>query len=128
MRIDSKKFLQIGFGGQDPDRLLAGLFHVKGKGYVFLEVGWVNASLNPVHIIGDLVKEGKNEWVFEQVHENGKTITAKITTIKESDRLYAEAVKCFEYSEKHGWQGSEEEAIKGDFWKHKVEKVWVHER
>jgi hypothetical protein len=120
MIIGSSEFLQMGFGNLDPERIVAGLFYVKGEGYIFFEVGWVESFSKQWHNIGELIKEGKDFWVFK--NDIG---TVKISPIKEDDPLYDDAVECFEYSEQKGYQNLAKEFLQKEFGD-KVEEVWVH--
>jgi len=93
----SKKYLKID-GNVCGSRVVAGIFKTPG-GFVFFDVGWDYASLNPVHNIGQLVSERPGEWDFKNKEGDGFVITE----LKEDDPLMFDAKEWFSYAEKKGY-------------------------
>jgi len=90
----SNKYLQIQFNVLPPSRVVAGLFHIPDRGYLFWDVGWNDSSLKPYHEIGEMIDNKPGRWTF--LDKGGCETT--ITEIDENDDLYDQAVEWNEYA------------------------------
>jgi hypothetical protein len=127
MKTISNKYLQIQFGDNKPEMVVAGLCLVHGEDYIFFGVGWDETSLKPYHEIGKLVKEEKGKWTFKQA--NGMVMI--ITDLKETDEMYEEALRWLDWTKE--WPNMKERVMIDlinsyeDIPKDKMEIVWVME-
>lgn len=53
-------------------RIIAALYKIGDK-YLFFDVGWLEASLNPLHWIGIKIKENKYEIIFRDDESGART-------------------------------------------------------
>lgn len=69
-------------------RIVANLFNV-GDRYIFLDIGWTDASMNPFHWIGRLISVDKGKWVFQDdtyADEEPEPRVYTVTEITDKDK------------------------------------------